>query len=65
MSGMFGNCINLKEIILPKNTEKVNKMSGLFCNCNNLSNLDFSNFKTNNVTDMSDMFFQFSKIKFK
>ena len=49
---MFENCINLKEIILPKNTEKVNKMSGLFYNCNNLSNLDFSNFKTNNVTDM-------------
>ena len=62
MSGMFGNCINLKEIILPKNTEKVNKMSGLFYNCNNLSNLDFSNFKTNNVTDMSDMFFQCSKL---
>lgn len=31
-------------------------MSGMFCNCESLSELDVSRFDTSNVTDMSDMF---------
>ena len=34
-------------------------MSGMFYNCNNLSSLpDISNWNTNNVTDMSYMFYE-------
>ena len=38
------------------NTSKVTDMSGMFNNCNALTQLDATKFDTKNVTDMSDMF---------
>ena len=32
-------------------------MSGMFNECSGLTNIDLSNFNTNNVTDMSCMFY--------
>lgn len=37
-------------------TSNVTNMSGMFSDCNNLSELDLSNFDTSNVTNMSSMF---------
>ena len=31
-------------------------MSGMFCDCKSLTTLNLSNFNTQNVTNMSDMF---------
>ena len=38
------------------NTEKVTNMNSMFSNCPSLTSLDLSNFKTQNVTDMTNMF---------
>ena len=32
-------------------------MSGMFYGCNNLTNIDLSNFDTKNVTDMNAIFY--------
>ena len=33
-------------------------MNGIFCECNSLTNINLSNFNTQNVNDMSYMFFK-------
>ena len=37
-------------------------MNGMFSNCSSLTNIDLSNFNTQNVTDMSGMFFKCYKL---
>ena len=32
-------------------------MNGIFCGCSTLKELNLSNFNTNNITDMSGMFY--------
>lgn len=44
------------------NTSNVTDMQNMFRSCENLTNLDLSNFDTSNVTDMSDMFNNCSKL---
>ena len=36
-------------------------MSGMFCGCSSLKELNLNNFNTINVTDMSDMFLKCSE----
>ena len=38
-------------------------MSYMFYGCSSLTNINLSNFNTNNVNDMSDMFFECKKLK--
>ena len=38
-------------------------MSGMFCRCSTLQNLDLSKFKTDKVTDMRSMFFCCSSLE--
>ena len=54
----FYDCTNLTDIegISNLNTEKVTKMSDMFCGCKSLTSLDLSSFNTENVTKMSWMF---------
>jgi len=37
-------------------------MSGMFCECSSLTNINLSKFNTNNVTDMSGMFCECSSL---
>lgn len=55
---MFEGFSSLKSItgLNVVNTEGVESMAEMFCDCNNLQSLDLSNFKTYNVTDMNRMF---------
>ena len=64
-NGWFYSCKNLTDIegISNLNTEKVTKMSDMFCGCKSLTSLDLSSFKTENVTDMSSMFSNCEKIE--
>ena len=56
MSEMFSECL-LKEINLYElKTPKVKKMNLMFNKCEFLTQLDISNFTTNNDTDVTDMF---------
>ena len=56
MTAMFERS-GLITITFPSNFGKsVKNMSSMFKNCENLTELDLSNFKTNNVTDMKEMF---------
>ena len=46
----------------------INNMSGMFCGCSSLKELNINNFNTNNVTNMSCMFSECSddlKMKIK
>ena len=59
MYGMFENCSKIQYIYWDSqlfNTSKVTTMARMFFECSSLKDLYFSGFKTNNVTDMSDMF---------
>ena len=40
-------------------------MSGMFCGCSSLKELNLNNFNTNNVTNMSLMFFDAQIIEIK
>ena len=55
---MFNNCSNLEEIIFPQNekAEKIQIMSDIFHNCQNLVSIDLSNFSFKNVRNMAFMF---------
>ena len=65
MSYMFSTCIKLKEIKGINNFITINviNMWGMFAECNELVNLDLSNFNTSKVTDMSYMFYKCLKLK--
>ena len=65
MSWMFNNCNKLEEIkgINKLNTSKVTDMYAMFNECYVLSNLDLSNFKTDNVINISWMFNKCYKLK--
>ena len=58
MANTFNGCSILKEvkIINSFNTSKVNNIISMFKGCNELENLDLSNFNTSNVTNMENMF---------
>ena len=58
MANTFNGCNILKEvkIINSFNTSKVNNIISMFKGCNELENLDLSNFNTSNVTNMENMF---------
>ena len=51
---MFNECNKLKEIkgLNKFNTSKVTSMSGMFQECNELENIDLTNFDADNVTNM-------------
>ena len=58
---MFDGCDNLESLDVSTNgdrwnTENVTNMVEMFHNCEKLAELDVSNWKTNNVTDMALMF---------
>ena len=56
MSEMFCNC-GLKYIQFPHiNSKKLVNMEGMFSDCKNLKNVDFSSFITENVNNMSNLF---------
>ena len=59
MREMFFHCINLSELKLSSLIHnKVTDMCGMFYKCSNLSELNLSSsFNTNNVIDMSLIFF--------
>ncbi len=66
MRGAFGKCFKLKNLdLINFNTEKVNDMSYMFDQCNNLEKIIInpSNFKTNNVTKMGRMFSECFSLK--
>ena len=66
MRGAFGKCFKLKNLDLTNfNTQKVNDMSYMFDQCNNLEKIliNPSTFKTNNVTKMGRMFSECSSLK--
>ena len=46
-----------KYIIKYKFRVYLTKIDNMFCGCNCLTNIDFTNFKTKNVTDMSGLFY--------
>lgn len=56
---MFANMTNLSTIegLTNLNTQNVTDMYGMFYNCQNINNLDFSKFNTKNVTNMYYMFY--------
>lgn len=58
MSEMFSNLLSVTDINLSGlfNTSKVYDMKMMFFNCRLLTRLDLSNFDTNNVKNMKDMF---------
>ena len=55
---MFGQCINLEKIIFPENRTSTNfqDMNGMFYNCNNLKELNLSNFDLFNVNNINSIF---------
>ena len=57
-SHMFDECSNLINVDLPllSNTEKLEDISYMFGSCTALDNLDFNNFNTINVKNMSGLF---------
>ena len=65
MSWMFNECHKLKEIKGINNFITINatNMRGMFADCNELVNLDLSNFNTSKVTDMYYMFYKCYKLK--
>ena len=65
MSGMFNQCIKLKEIkgLNNFNTKKIVSMPIMFQECIELRYLDLSNFDTSNVINMSFMFNGCIKLK--
>ena len=67
MSGMFANCISLKNLDLSHfNTSNVINMSGMFSDLKgseSMTSLDLSNFDTSKVTDMSEMFAESTALK--
>ncbi len=63
-STLFLGLINLDTLILENvNTSKVTTMRAMFSNCSKLASLDLSSFDTRNVTDMSSMFNQTTKLQ--
>ena len=62
---MFNECHKLKEIKGINNFITINatNMEGMFADCNELVNLDLSNFNTSKVNDMSYMFYKCYKLK--
>ena len=57
-TGMFANCVNLKEIkgLNAFNTSNVIKFNSMFYSCTNLKFLDLSNFDTRKAEEMAGMF---------
>ena len=62
---MFNKCYKLKEIkgINKFKISKVNNMSTIFQECNEIEHLDLSNFDTTNVTDMGRIFCNGNNLK--
>lgn len=62
---MFKDCTALEKIenIEYLHTENSNDMSLMFRGCNNLNNIDISNFDTSNVTTMAGMFSRCKKLE--
>ncbi len=57
MSGMFYECISLKEIDLSNfNINNVQDMGEMFSNCSSLKEINLSNFNINNITYVGGMF---------
>ena len=56
MKSMFYNCASLTSIKLNFNTENVQFMDNMFNGCNSLKSLDLSNFKTDSLISMNNMF---------
>lgn len=58
MNNLFYNCLNLKNIIGLKNlkTDNCENMSWMFYFCSNLKDINVSNFNTEKVIDMKNMF---------
>ena len=61
----FWWCENLNQVegIKNLNTKEVTDMVDMFCDCRDLSSLDFSGFNTGKVTDMSGMFYECISLK--
>lgn len=67
MSGMFGNCAKLTNIIFSNrfNTSLVTNMSSMFYGDTGLSTIKFnSKFNTSSVTNMTDMFFNCQNLQY-
>lgn len=62
---MFRGCKNLKNIKFEDNfvTDNVKNMYGVFCNCENLTELDISEWDTSSCTEMGWMFQGCKKLK--
>ena len=56
MFGFFENCYNLEKIIFPKNIVSIEDTSYMFRNCKKLTSIDLSNFKFNNIYNMTYLF---------
>lgn len=64
MSGMFKNCVALKELNLKGfNTLKVTSMKEMFYSCKSLKTLPLRDFFVENVTDMCRMFMKCVKLE--
>ena len=62
MSYLFYNCSSLRTLEIKFNNQLTNNMRGIFQNCKSLTTLDLSEFYTNNVEIMWDMFNGCSKL---
>ena len=65
ISCMFNGCKNLKKIkgIDKFNIKQVRNMTAIFKDCNELLELDLSNFDTSNAIEMESMFAECNKLK--
>ena len=55
---MFYNCKYINKINFIKNNNNITDISFMFYERENLTELDLSQFKTNNVTNMNEMFYE-------
>lgn len=64
MAYMFEDCQNLQSLTLPFNTHNVrgDGLVGMFKNCSRLGLLDLHSFTTEQITDMTELFYGCSKI---
>ena len=65
LSSWFSGCSNLKSIsgLDVIDTDSVRNMSNMFRDCNSLTDIDLSSFKTSKVSDMYGMFYNCSSLK--
>ena len=63
MSSMFIGCKVSSLDVSSLNTENVNDMQNMFCNCSNLTSLDLNNFDTSKITTLFSTFQGCSNLK--